>query len=82
MCIQILIQSTYNHCRVDYAHTLPELFMEVADPELPSSKGVLSSLFGSHHSVVDREELCKFIIYFTMYVCLYVCVCMCVCVAC
>ena len=33
--------------------------MEVADPELPSSKGVLSSLFGSHHSVVDREELCK-----------------------
>ena len=37
--------------------------MEVADPELPSSKGMLSSLFGSsHHSVVDREELCKFTI--------------------
>ena len=51
----------YNHCRVDFANILPELFMEIADPELPSSKGVLSSLFGSsHHSVVDREELCKF----------------------
>ena len=38
--------------------------MEVADPELPAHKEVLSSLFGSsHHSVVDREELCKLIVY-------------------
>ena len=34
--------------------------MEVADPDLPASKGVLSTFFGStHHSVLDREELCE-----------------------
>ena len=80
VCIQILIQSTYNHYRVDYAHTLPELFMEVADPEMPSSKGVLSSLFGSHHSVVDREELCKFIMCVRAIVLACVRACMVVCV--
>ena len=55
----------YNYCRVDFASILPELYMEVADVELPAAhKGVLSSLFGStHHSVVDREELCEFIVY-------------------
>ena len=53
----------YNYCRVDFTVILPELYMEVADPELPAHKGVLSSLFGSHHSVVDREELCKLMVY-------------------
>ena len=53
----------YNYCRVDFTAILPELYMEVADPELPAHKGMLSSLFGSsHHSVVDREELCKLIV--------------------
>ena len=61
----------YNHCRVYYVNTLPELFMEVADPELPSSKGVLSSLFGSHHSVVDHEELHK--CYHLLY-CMHICI--------
>lgn len=67
-----MIMMEYKYYRVDLVNILPELYMEVNDPELPSSKGVLSSLFGgSHHSVVDREELCKFTIYF-------VCVCICV----
>ena len=53
----------FNYCRVDFTAILPELYMEVADPELPAHKGMLSSLFGSsHHSVVDREELCKLIV--------------------
>ena len=57
----------YNHCRVDYANILPELFMEVGGPELPSSKGVLSPKISgsSHHSVIDREELCKFTMHIT-----------------
>ena len=66
----------YNYCRVDYANILPELFMEVADPELPSSKGVLSPKISgnSHHSVVDREELCKFTMYHSPCIatCMYV----------
>lgn len=50
---------------MDYASILPELYKEVADPELPSShKGVLRSLFGGgHQSVVDHKELCKCIEY-------------------
>ena len=51
------------YCRVDLSNVLPELYIEVADPELPGHKGVLSSLFSSaHQSVVDREELCEFIV--------------------
>ena len=49
---------------MDYADILPELFMKVADPEPPGGKGIFSLLFSSnYHSVIDREELCKFIVY-------------------
>ena len=47
---------------MDFANTLPELFMEVADP---SSKRVLSSLF--EHSMADRDKLCKFTVYHTVF---------------
>ena len=54
----------YNHCRVDFTSILPKLFMEIADPDLPSSKGIFSLLFSSsYHSVIDHEELCKFTVF-------------------
>ena len=59
-----------NHCRVDYADILPELFMKVADPEPPCGRGIFSLLFSSnYHSVIDREELCKFTVYSTVQGC-------------
>ena len=57
----------YNHCREDYTDILPELFMKVANPEPPGGRGIFSLLFSSsYHSVIDREELCKFTVYSTV----------------
>ena len=59
-----MYDTEYNHCRVEFANILPKLFMEIADPQLPSSKGIFSFLFSSsYHCVIDREELCKFTVY-------------------
>ena len=61
------------YSRVDLVNVMPELYIEVADPEIPSSKGVLSSLFGdSRHSVVNREELCKLVIYSNVHTCMII----------
>ena len=55
----ICIMIEYDYCRVDFSNILPKLFVEVADPKLPSSKRLFSS---RRHSMVNREVLCKFII--------------------
>ena len=70
VCTHTHVLTEYNHCRVDYADILPELFVEVADPEPPCGRGLFSLLFSSnYHSVIDREELCKFTVYSTVQGC-------------
>ena len=52
-------------CREDFVNTLPELYVERADPELSASRRGRSSSSSSNHSVEDYEELCKFTIFST-----------------
>ena len=47
------------------------------EPPQPASKGILSALFGSGSTSVDRNELCK-CVWVCVCECVFVCVCVCV----